>query len=225
MSLELYSQLIKLGYRRSGNNIYRPHCNECAECQPCRVPVKLFAPRRSQKRCLKINHDLTTEIVDACYNDEHFKLYQTYINSRHSDGQMVNPHPEDFNHFLLSKWGKTSFIEIRKKGRLIAVAVTDHVSASLSAVYSYFDPDEAKRSLGTYCILQQLQQAKIHQLDYLYMGYWIKQSQKMNYKSGFQPLEIYVDNSWKIMPIQDWSTNLEHRIRGPGAKHPGRHIY
>jgi arginine-tRNA-protein transferase len=206
MSLELYSQLIKLGYRRSGDHIYRPHCKECTECQPCRVPVELFAPRKNQKRCLKINHDLTTETVDACYSDEHFQLYQAYINSRHADGQMVNPSPEDFSHFLLSKWSKTSFIEIRKNRRLIAVAVTDHVSAGLSAVYSYFDPDMKKRSLGTYCILQQIQLARTHQLAYLYMGYWIKQSQKMNYKASFQPLEVYVDNAWKILDIENEKT-------------------
>ncbi len=83
------------------------------------------------------------------------------------------------------------------------MAVTDHISTGLSAVYSYFDPGEPKRSLGTYCILQQIQQAKIQQLNYLYMGYWIKQSQKMSYKSSFQPLEIFVDNCWKIMEIRD----------------------
>jgi arginyl-tRNA--protein-N-Asp/Glu arginylyltransferase len=201
MNQELYSQLIKLGYRRSGEYIYRPHCNGCTECQPCRVPVKLFTPKRSQKRCLKTNSDLTTDIVDASYSDEHFQLYQSYINSRHADGQMVDPDPEDFSHFLLNEWGKTSFIEIRKKRRLIAVAVTDHTLAGLSAVYNYFDPVEEKRSLGTYCILQQIQQAKRQQHDHLYMGYWIEQSQKMSYKSNFQPLEIFANNSWKVMDV------------------------
>ena len=199
MNQDIYSQLIKLGYRRSGNFIYKPHCNECSECRPCRLPVETFAPNRSQKRCLKTNHDLTADTVDANYSDEHFLLYQSYINSRHSDGQMVNPEPEDFSNFLLSEWGHTRFIEIRKNRSLIAVAVMDTISSGLSAVYSYFDPDEEKRSLGTYCILQQIQHAKTQGLDYLYMGYWIKQSQKMKYKSSFQPLEIFVDNSWLPM--------------------------
>jgi len=203
MTLELYSQLLKLGYRRSGDYIYKPHCQDCAECLPCRVPVELFTPKRNQKRCLHTNHDLTTNIVDAHYSDEHFQLYQTYINARHADGQMVNPEPEDFSHFLLGKWSKTRFIEIRKNRRLLAVAVTDNTLAGLSAVYSYFDPDEEKRSLGTYCILQQIQQARTQQLDYLYMGYWIKQSRKMNYKSSFQPLEVFIDNSWEMADSQD----------------------
>lgn len=199
MNRELYSQLIRLGYRRSGDYIYRPHCNGCEECKPCRLHLRHFKPSRGQLRCLKMNRDLKTKVVEAQYTDEHFELYRNYINTRHSDGQMADPAPGDFTNFLLSQWCETRFIEIRDRKRLIAVAVTDHTRNDISAVYSYFDPQQARRSLGTYCILQQIQQGNNQQLDYLYMGYWIRQSRKMRYKSRFQPLEILVDNHWKKM--------------------------
>ena len=199
MDLELYSQLIRLGYRRSGDFTYRPHCNDCTECQPCRIPVTTFVPKRNQRRCLKDNQDLSTNITKADYSDEHFELYQKYINSRHADSSMVNPKPEDFSNFLYSQWSNTHFLEVRKDEKLIAVAVTDYTDSGLSAVYSYFDPEESRRSLGTYCILRQIQQAKTLQLDYLYMGYWIKNCQKMEYKASFQPMEALINNTWEIM--------------------------
>lgn len=203
MDMELYSQLIQLGYRRSGDFTYRPHCNDCAECQPCRLPVATFIPSRSQRRCLRDNQDLATGIIKAEYSDEHFELYKTYINSRHSDGSMVNPKPEDFNNFLFSPWSDTHFLEVRKDSRLIAVAAIDYTHSALSAVYCYFDPEESGRSLGTYCILQQIQHTKAIGLNYLYMGYWIKDCQKMKYKAHFQPMEVFTNNTWQIMNASD----------------------
>ena len=197
MDMALYSQLVQLGYRRSGDFTYRPHCNDCIECQPCRIPVNTFMLKRNQRRCLKNNQDLSTKIIKADYSDEHFELYQKYINSRHADGSMANPKPEDFCNFLYSQWSNTHFLEIREAGRLIAVAVTDYTDSGLSAVYSYFDPAESKRSLGTFCILQQIQQAKALQADHLYMGYWIKNCQKMTYKASFQPMEVLINNVWQ----------------------------
>ena len=198
MDMGLYGRLIELGYRRSGDYTYRPHCAECSQCQPCRIPVDQFIPRRNQKRCLDRNSDLSISIIPAGYHDEHFELYRSYINTRHADGDMINPTPEDFSNFLYSTWSNTHFIEMRKNGRLLAVAVTDFIDSGLSAVYSYFDAEETRRSLGTLCILQQLEQAKKMQLDYLYMGYWIEQCQKMSYKADFQPLEILVDHRWVL---------------------------
>jgi len=116
---------------------------------------------------------------------------------------MVNPQPKDFNNFLYSPWSDTHFLEVRKDDRLVAVAAIDYTDAALSAVYCYFDPEEAARSLGTYCILQQIQQAKAMGLEYLYMGYWIKDCQKMTYKAYFQPMEILVNNTWKTMDASD----------------------
>lgn len=203
MDMELYSELIQLGYRRSGNFTYRPHCNNCSECLPCRIPVNQFKPKRNQRRCLKDNQDLTTNIVKAGYSDEHFALYRKYINSRHADGNMINPEARDFSDFLYSAWSNTHFIEVRNNGRLIASAATDYTHAGLSAVYCYFDPEESKRSPGTYCVLQQIQLAKAMQCDYLYMGYWINNCQKMKYKAYYQPMEILVNNVWSKRDVTD----------------------
>ncbi|MCW8830725.1 MAG: arginyltransferase [Gammaproteobacteria bacterium] len=198
MDMSLYSYLIKLGYRRSGGHVYRPHCNGCEECQPCRIPVRQFRPRKSQQRCLKKNQDLKLNMVKAGFSDEYFELYQKYLNLRHADGGMANPHPDDFKQFLYSEWSNTYFIEVRKEQRLLAVAVTDVTHSGLSAVYTFFDPDETRRGLGNFCILQQIQQTREMQHEHLYMGYWIKNCQKMKYKADFQPLETLIDNSWEI---------------------------
>jgi len=196
MTMPLYSQLIQHGYRRSGSQTYRPHCKGCEACIACRLPVANFNANRNQRRCLKANHDLTSTVVKAGFTDEYFQLYKHYLNTRHNDGDMVNPVDDDFSQFLYSDWSETAFIELRKDERLIAVAVTDIVSKGLSAVYTFFDPTEEKRSLGTYCILLQIEQAKYMQLDYLYMGYWIENCQKMLYKSNFKPMEFFVDEQW-----------------------------
>ena len=170
---------IKLGYRRSGDFIYRPHCTGCEECRPCRIPVAQFSPRRNQQRCLKSNQDLSLNIVKAHYSDEYFELYRDYLNARHGDGEMSNPVPDDFEKFLYSDWSNTYFLEARKDERLLAVAVTDVTPSGLSAVYTYFDPAESKRGLGNFCILQQIHHTQLMQLDHLYMGYWINDCQKM----------------------------------------------
>jgi len=200
MDMHIYSQLIKLGYRRSGDFIYRPHCNGCEECRPCRIPVAQFSARRSQQRCLKSNQDLTINMVKASYSDEYFNLYKEYLNARHVDGGMANPVPDDFKNFLYCNWSNSHFLEVRKNERLLAVAVTDVTPSGLSAVYTYFDPAESKRSLGSFCILQQIQQAQLMQVELLYMGYWIKDSQKMKYKNDFQPMEALMDNIWRPCP-------------------------
>lgn len=197
LDMSIYSDLIQLGYRRNGNFIYKPYCQGCEECRPCRIPVAQFSPRRNQQRCLKNNQDLTVNMVKAHYSDEHFELYRDYLNTRHTDGEMSNPAPDDFEQFLYSTWSNTYFLEVRQNERLLAVAVTDVTPSGLSAVYTYFDPAESRRSLGTFCILQQIQQAKEMRLEQLYMGYWIKDCQKMKYKTYFQPMQAFIDNIWQ----------------------------
>lgn len=196
MNMDIYSQLIQLGYRRSGDHTYRPHCNECKQCIPCRVPVNRFSAGKSQRRCLRRNQDLTITIKPAYYSDEHFELYSSYLSARHPDGDMVNPEPDDFKNFLYCHWSDTDFIELRHDDVLKAVAVTDKVSNGLSAVYSYFDTREKQRGLGNYCVLQQIQHARSLGLDYLYLGYFIEQNKKMQYKARYKPLEILENNRW-----------------------------
>ncbi len=197
MNMQLYSQLIELGYRRSGSHTYRPHCKHCRECIPCRIQVNRFRPNRSQRRCLQINSNCSTRLVKAEYNSEHFELYQRYINARHAHGNMANPLPEDYKHFLYSDWSDTFFLEIRDNSKLLAVAACDHVKSGISAVYSYFDPQISNRSLGTYCVLKMIAQTMHMGHDYLYLGYLIHGSNKMRYKKNFRPLELLIDNQWQ----------------------------
>jgi arginine-tRNA-protein transferase len=198
MTMALYSQLIELGYRRSGSYTYRPHCRNCRECIPCRIPVNRYRANRSQRRCRQRNNDCTTRLVKAGFREEHFQLYQRYVNARHADGNMANPDPEDYRQFLYSDWSDTFFIEIRENARLVAVAVCDRVNSGLSAVYSFFEPELPGRSLGTYCLLTMIEQTRKSGLEYLYLGYLISGCSKMKYKQYFQPLEALIDNQWQL---------------------------
>ena len=196
LKMPVYNQLIQHGFRRSGTYCYRPHCNHCQACIACRIPVDEFLASRSQKRCLKMNQALKLTTVAADFNEEYFDLYRRYLNSRHTDGSMADPAEGDFKQFLYSKWSNTQFLEYRLDGRLVAVAVTDVVSDGVSAVYSFFDPEMVRHSLGTYCILKQIEYAKELELDFVYLGYWIKDHPKMHYKVNFKPLQVYRDEQW-----------------------------
>lgn len=193
---ELYSQLSLLGFRRSGTHLYRPQCAQCQACVSCRIPVQLFKPNRSQKRCVKSNADLTLQLVNSIDTDEHFALYSCYIESRHRDGDMYPPSREQYNAFLTSEWNSTQFIEFRLDGRLVSLAVCDQLNDGLSAVYTFYDPDLEDRSLGKYAVLAQVDLADTMGLAYVYLGYWIKRCDKMNYKTDYRPLELLINRRW-----------------------------
>jgi leucyl-tRNA---protein transferase len=199
MHASLYSQLVAHGFRRSGGHVYRPHCAACRDCIPCRIHIEHFIPNRSQSRCLKRNTDLTTHIKSAAFSDEYYALYQRYLNKRHADSTMADPRPEDFSNFLLCDWSQSLFIESRINGRLIAVAVSDFLPDGPSAVYSFFDPDESRRGLGTFAILQQIWLAGLYQQPHLYLGYWLKDHPKMHYKKNFAGLELFDGQEWQPM--------------------------
>ena len=196
MNNGLYSLLVTKGFRRSGSFVYRPHCPRCDACVPCRIEVSGFKTNRNQRRCLKRNEDLVTHIRPAQFSSEYFELYERYINSRHLDGNMAHPAPDDFKQFLLSDWCKTLFIESRLKGRLIGVGVTDYLPAGMSAVYTFFDPEESRRSPGTFAILQQIWLAQCYNIPHIYLGYWIDGHPKMDYKKSFSSLQSYNDTQW-----------------------------
>ena len=196
LNMPVYNQLIQCGFRRSGKHCYRPYCIGCQECIACRIPVKSFITSRSQRRCLNKNADLKLSVTKASFSEEYFALYRHYLNSRHADGSMCNPSEEDYRQFLYCDWSDTRFLELRLHGQLVAVAVTDFMGNGLSAVYSFYNPELAKRSLGTLCILKQIQYAKEIELDYIYLGYWIKDHEKMHYKSNFKSLQLYHDEKW-----------------------------
>lgn len=192
----LYSTLIEYGFRRSGEHVYRPRCENCQACIPVRIPVEVFQPSRIQKRIWRRNQDIEVQCVPPLRNNEHFELYQRYLAHRHAGGGMDDPDPDNYLAFLASRHIDTGFYEFRLQGQLLCVAVVDHLRQGLSAVYTFFDPRYAQRSLGVYAVLWQIEHAKQRGLLWVYLGYWIKASPKMNYKAHYQPLEMYQHGQW-----------------------------
>lgn len=192
----LYSQLSQLGFRRSGSHLYRPQCAFCQACISCRIPLSAFRPSRSQRRCWQRNLDLTISVVDNIHTEEHYLLYADYILNRHKDGDMYPPSQAQYEAFLTSEWGVTHYLEYRHNGQLIGVAVCDKLEDGLSAVYTFYNPNEGKRSLGVFSILAQIEMARTQGLKNLYLGYWIKQCDKMRYKTQYRPLELLINRRW-----------------------------
>lgn len=199
MSPALYSALAELGFRRSGSYIYRPRCLDCNACTPARIPVAGFVANRSQRRCEQRNRDLQVRLLPAEFVEEHYQLYRRYIQCRHADGGMNEDNPARYMEFLGSHWMNSQFVEFRAQDRLLMVAVIDQMENGLSAVYTFFDPEEKKRGLGTYGVLWQIAQARQQGLSHVYLGYWIAESPAMAYKKNFQPMEIYRQGRWNTL--------------------------
>lgn len=197
MSMGLYSALAEQGFRRSGNWVYRPCCSACSACTPTRLPVARFSPDRSQARSLRRNADLTCRQRPAEFVEEHFQLFQRYQRARHADGGMADAGRKAFMDFLGCAWSDTRFIEFRLGDDLLAVAVVDRLLGGLSAVYTFFDPGQSARGLGVFAVLWQVEEARRLGLDWLYLGYWIRDCRKMAYKSRYRPLEAWVDGVWR----------------------------
>ena len=195
---QLYGRMSAMGFRRSGLYLYSPLCSACNACVPARIPVMDFRPSRSQKRCLKRNGDIVVKQVKHISFDQHYPIYDRYICARHHQGDMFPPSREQFELFLSNAWDCTRFLEFRIGKQLIGCAVVDHLPAALSAIYTYFDPEYAERSLGTLAVLLQIQLAQQLELEYLYLGYWIADCQKMNYKTHYRPLQLLRENIWQL---------------------------
>lgn len=196
----IYPQALEWGFRRSGDLVYRPHCERCHACIPVRIKIADFRPDRSQRRCLANNVDLVGRIVAAERNRERLALYQRYLHQRHRGGGMDQHGAGEFDQFLIGRWAHGRFLEIREpapSGRLLAVAVTDLIADALSAVYTFYAPDAAARGLGTLAILRQIEWARRDGLPYLYLGYWIDGHAKMDYKRRFSALEAYDGQRWR----------------------------
>lgn len=196
MDAELYNRLSDLGFRRSGRYVYTPRCASCKACIPIRIDAEDFQPSRVQRKCLSRNRDVAIELVDRVDIEEHYPLYERYIGARHSEGDMYPPSRAQYQDFIGRPWHSTSFMEFRERGRLLGCAVTDWLRNGLSAIYTYFDPDEGRRSLGTFAILKQLETVLVRGKRYVYLGFWIRDSAKMNYKIRFRPAELFVDDVW-----------------------------
>lgn len=198
---QLYGNALAMGFRRSGAHVYRPACLGCSACRPVRIPVRQFDPDRSQRRCLKRNSDLQLRVQPARRSEENFALYQRYLSWRHAGGGMDQPQPADFDAFLACTWSPTRFFEWRLDGKLLAVAVTDVLPEALSAVYTFFEPEQAARSLGTHAILCQIEQARRDGREHVYLGFWLDGHPKMNYKRNFRPLETLDGKDWHLLGL------------------------
>ena len=196
LDADLYSQLSRLGFRRSGPHIYKPHCQDCNACIPCRVEVDNFNWRRRFRRILGKNQDLRHECTSALDSALMYPLYRDYIQQRHADGDMYPPSVEQFESFLTAEFNATHYHCFYRADTLLAVAVSDRLSDGLSAIYSFYQPQLNARSLGSFMILWQLQQCQQLGLPYLYLGYWIQQSDKMAYKADYRPLQLLINRQW-----------------------------
>ena len=197
LSPNLYSGLIDVGFRRTGERIHRPSCSHCKQCVSLRIPVNKFSNNKSQRRNRNKNNDLLIKIVTNPDYQKYYPLYKQYILSRHPETECMQDVEETFDNFLFSRWSQTFTIEFKlAANEIVCVAICDPLAQGWSAVYTFYDTNYASRGLGTYAILKQIELLQQRNLDYLYLGYWVNDCKKMNYKSQFKPCEGFIDDQW-----------------------------
>ena len=202
MTPEIYDFLLEKGFRRSGEMVYRPDCYSCDLCKSTRVMTNYYSPNRSQKRAWnKAKENLSVKQMPAEFNEKHYHLYVKYVSTRHPDGKMENAVPQQYMDFLTAKWSDTIFLELIYDNQLLAVAITDRQPLSLSALYTFFDPDLSHLSPGVLAIQAQIEHAKNLNLQWLYLGYWISECQKMSYKTQYKPAQVFSNSLW--VPVED----------------------
>lgn len=198
---EIFRRLSLAGFRRSHHIIYRPACPGCNRCVPVRVDVKNFRWTQSWRRILRRNADLVAEDAGLDITDEQYRLFRRYMRSRHGDGDMAVMDRRDYSSMVLSSPIETGLVEFRDgAGDLTAACLTDRLPDGLSAVYSFFDPAQNRRSLGSFMVLWLIEEARRQDLSHVYLGFWIENSPKMAYKERFQPLQAFGPEGWTDLP-------------------------
>jgi arginine-tRNA-protein transferase len=193
----LYSQLIQMGFRRSGLFTYRPWCDHCRACVPARIPVDRLELSRSQRRALKRHALLESRECPLAFDEQHYALYLRYQAARHPGGGMDSESRDQYAQFLLESHVETRLIEFSEAGQVCMVSLIDPLEDGLSSVYTFFEPDLPGTAYGTYNILWQSLLCLNQNLPYLYLGYWIQECPNMAYKARFRPLQVYREGVWR----------------------------
>lgn len=197
----VFDRLSEGGFRRSHHIAYRPACRGCSACVPVRVVADRFEWTRGWRRVLRANRDLSARGTGKRITDEQFRLFSRYVGERHADGDMARMNRRDYAAMVVSSPVDTELVEFRDAtGALIAACLLDRLGDGLSAVYSFFDPGQARRSLGSYVVLWMIEEARALGLGYVYLGFWIENSPKMTYKGRFRPLEGFGPQGWQPVP-------------------------
>lgn len=197
ISAAVYSELVRHGFRRSGSHTYRPHCDGCHACVPLRVLARQFMANRSQRRAWAQHNDLEASLHPLQDNIEHYQLYQHYQRARHPDGGMDMDDRESYQNFLLQSHVDSLLVEFREQGVLRMVSVIDLLDDGLSSVYTFYDPDPPRARFGVYNVLWQIELCRKLDLDFVYLGYWIRHSRKMAYKTEYQPAQGLAGGVWQ----------------------------